>query len=178
MSSFRVRLRLPSKQETLTLPPPVTIRALLEGVQSFVGGDIDRIGLKFGYPPKEVNLGDSASWDEDVSTIGLKNGETLIVTTSGEPKEPTAEQPGESKVESTPAQLLTSPPVQPKRDYAATQNMLTPGIDPTQENPSQAKRGRSSAEDEPPEIPVEGGSVVLRIMADDNSCMYIHLFFA
>ena len=79
MSSFRVRLRLPSKQETLTLPPPVTIRNLLEAIQSFVGGEQSQISLRFGYPPKQVELGSEEEWDKDVGTIGIKNGETLIV---------------------------------------------------------------------------------------------------
>jgi hypothetical protein len=36
---------------------------------------------------------------------------------------------------------------------------------------SPPKRG-PSVQDEPPEISVEGGTIVLRIMEDDNSCMY------
>jgi len=171
MSSFRVRLRLPSKQETLTLSPPVSIRALLEGVQSNVGGDISQIGLKLGYPPKQVDLGASSKWDEDVSTIGIKNGETLIVTTS-EPSEETEPELPESKPVATAA--AASGPV--KRNFTTFQDTISKESSenvPMQRNtPSPPKRGRPSAQDEPPEIPVEGGSVVMRIMADDNSCMY------
>ena len=145
--SLRVRLRLPSKQETLTLPTPATIRSLLEGIQGFVGGELDEIGIKHGYPPKQVDL-NREPWDMDVSTLGIKNGETLIVS-----------------AESTVAEKPAAAP--PERTFTPSQGSFTRSIPPA------SPRVRPS---EPPEIPVEGGSVVLRIMADDNSCMYILLY--
>ena len=172
MSSLRIRLRLPSKQETLTLPTPVTIRALLEGIQSFIGGDLDRIEIRFGYPPKQANLSNTAEWDKDVSTIGIKNGETLIVTTSLEqPKETGHDMPSSHPVDPAPSI------VPPKRDFAAFQDTSTKVSDTLSsqtEVPLSKKRVGPSAQDEPPEIPVDAGTVVLRIMADDNSCMYVH----
>lgn len=144
--SLRVRLRLPSKQETLTLPTPVTVRTLLEGIQEFVGGELDQIGIKLGYPPKQVDL-NPEQWDMDVSALGIKNGESLIVS-----------------AESTVAEKPAAP--SPERTFTPSQDTFTKSIPPA------SSRVRPS---EPPEIPVEGGSVVLRIMADDNSCMYILL---
>lgn len=41
---------------------------------------------------------------------------------------------------------------------------------------SPVKRSKGpSVQDEPPEVEIEGGTVVLRIMEDDNSCMYFSL---
>jgi ubiquitin thioesterase OTU1 len=148
---FRLRLRLPSsKQETLSLSSPVTIRTLLDGIQPFLQVDITQIGLKVGYPPKPLDLGAADTWGRDVNDIGIKSGETLVVTI-----EETVEEP-----------------VIPAQPAVSAKRQLTPT-----KSASPSKRGRGSVEEEPPEIPVEGGSVILRVMEDDNSCMFNALIY-
>lgn len=178
---FRLRLRLPSsKQETLTLPQPVTIKSLLEGIQPFVNVDITQIELRVAYPPKGLELGDPSEWDRNVKEIGINNGEGLVVRVNGEstatPSTTTPAPPATSAVSSNPPSVPNATPPAP----VAQPSVATPPnpfVMPRAERPqspakraSPVKRGLS-VQEEPPEIPLDGGTVVLRIMEDDNSCM-------
>jgi ubiquitin thioesterase OTU1 len=166
--SFRVRLRLPSsKQETLTLSQPATVRSLLEGIQPFVNVDPSQIELRFVYPSKLVDLGPASEWDRDVKSVGINNGEGLVVSV--------AQNKGTTVTQSDPP---VPPPVSRPIEHIAPPQTASPLIQNVVERPRSSERmtrssRRQKIEDEPPEIAVEGGSVILRIMADDNSCMYL-----
>lgn len=171
---FRLRLRLPSsKQETLSLTRPITIRTLLEAIKPFVDVELSQISLKQTYPPKPINLGSPEEWDRDVSEIGISNGDGLVVSISengisNEKKD----IPPPSDVKPVKTEKAVKPIVAPFQNpfgglLGAEKRPLTPT---RAESPTPAKRSR--VDEEPPEIPVEGGTVVLRIMEDDNSCMY------
>lgn len=174
---FRVRLRLPSsKQETLSLARPVTIRALLQGIQPFVDADLTHIGLRFVYPPKQIDLGSTAEWDRNVKEIGINNGEGLVVrVTTGEKSTEADSQPSAPIDTSATQEPISVQPVKPK--FTTFQNLFVESKEEGHVSPakskSPARRDRGpSVQEEPPEIPVEGGSVVLRVMEDDNSCLY------
>jgi len=179
---FRVRLRLPSsKQETLTLPRPVTIQSLLEGIQPFVDVDMTQIGLRLAYPPKAIELGDPSKWGRNVKEIGINNGEGLVVRINSESTGTNPTPPSSSLTDSlkSPSVPDSAPPppavvVQPPVSTAPNAFVMPRAERPQSPSKSAtpAKRGPSVPE-EPPEIPLEGGTVVLRIMEDDNSCMYI-----
>jgi hypothetical protein len=168
---FRVRLRLPSsKQETLSLPYPVTIRTLLEAIRPFVEVDTTQIGLKIAYPPKQLDLGSPEEWDREVKQVGISSGEALVVTIEeNKPSTPT------KQTDVAIPQSVLSQPVptkMPRFDTLFSESMDERPLKQARRN-SPLKRDRgSSVQEEPPEIPVEGGTVVLRIMADDNSCLY------
>jgi hypothetical protein len=176
---FRVRLRLPSsKQETLTLPRPVTIRSLLEGIQPFVNVDVTQIELRVAYPPKSLELGEPSQWDRNVQEIGIKNGEGLVVRVNEESTriQPTAPASISTITSKSPAVLDAAPPSSVVEPSIATppNPFVMPRAERTQspaKPASPAKRG-PSVQEEPPEIPLEGGTIVLRVMEDDNSCMY------
>jgi ubiquitin thioesterase OTU1 len=171
MSTFRVRLRLPSsKQETLSLPSPVTIQALLEGIQPFVDVDMNQIRLRLAYPPKAIDVGSPTEWHRNVKEIGINNGEGLVVRIGGEAtsaESTSADIP--TQHEPPPPEPVQPVPVQQKPSFPNTFSVTQPVAPVKPASP--VKRG-PSVQDEPPEISVEGGTVVLRIMADDNSCMY------
>lgn len=173
-TSFRARLRLPSsKQAMLTLPQPVTIRALLEGIQPFVGVDLTQIGLRLAYPPKVIELGRPDEWKRTVDEVGINNGEGLVVTIVNETSNtqhvstssPTTPQP----VPSEPA------PVHPPSPPQTSMEQMNRSVTPDRRDLSAKRYEAASIQEEPPEIPVEGGFVVPRIMEDDNSCMYFVL---
>lgn len=172
--SFRVRLRLPSsKQETLALSQPVTIRSLLEGIQPFVDVDPSKIELRLVYPPKQLDLGPPSQWDRDVKSVGINNGEGLVVSVGT----------GNDETSLAPSSSRLSPPPSKPADPTPAKAVQTPHLETVVERPRvsekvmlQSSRARQvRLDDEPPEIDVEGGSVILRIMADDNSCLYIDL---
>ena len=169
MSTFRVRLRLPSsKQEILSLPSPVTIRALLEGIQPFVDVDMNQIRLRFAYPPKAIDVGSPTEWHRNVKEIGINNGEGLVVRIGGETTSSTSgDEP--TQPEPPPPEPAQPVPVQPKVSFP---NTLSVGQPVTPVKPASPMKRGPSVQDEPPEISVEGGTIVLRIMEDDNSCMY------
>lgn len=189
---FRVRVRLPtSKQETLTLQRPVTIKSLLEGIQPFVNVELNQIGIKIAYPSKVVELGGPESWDREVKDVGINSGESLVITIQENDTSTTAAttQPSTSFAAtdlsggrvSTPVQkpstAMEEPiSVQPVKLRTTTFDSMTAEKRPSNLSPSNtsspAKRSKGpSVQDEPPEVEIEGGTIVLRIMEDDNSCM-------
>jgi len=140
---FRVRLRLPSAQETLVLEKP-TIRSLLEAIQPFVNvKNLTGISARFVYPPKSVDFGSPTEWDNGLDSIGIKNGETLIIAM-------TQEQP-----------RLPQGPLAPAAVEAPQEVWRAPLAGPSRAKTPEAEQ-----------VPVGGGTVVLRVMADDNSCLY------
>jgi ubiquitin thioesterase OTU1 len=141
---FRVRLRLPSSQETLTLENP-SIRTLLEAIRPFVEVDLSEIAVRFVYPPKPIDFGTPAEWDRSLATVGIKNGETLIVTT-------------EKKLSTSSTEAAKVP----------VQMDVPPQQVPSAPSPQHSREESPEGE----QVPVDGGSVVLRVMADDNSCLY------
>jgi ubiquitin thioesterase OTU1 len=164
--SFRLRLRLPSsKQETLTLPSPVTIRALLDSIAPLLNTDPQQIELRTTYPPKSIDLGPEDTWTRDIRTVGIQNGEGLIVSlrapTTAPEEEAQTVVPAKEEEPVRPSEL-----VKPSVPVAQTSR----GV-PAQRALRSSPLARVS-KDEPPEIQVEGGTVILRIMEDDNSCMF------
>jgi hypothetical protein len=165
--SFRLRLRLPSsKQETLTLPSPVTIRTLLNTIAPLLNTDPHQIELRTIYPPKSIDLGSEDAWTRDIRDVGIQNGEGLIVSlrtpTSAEEEETPTVVPAKKEEEAA----KPSEAVKPSVPVAQTNRAI-----PVQKSLRSSPLARVN-KDEPPEIEVEGGTVILRIMEDDNSCMF------
>ena len=200
--SFRVRLRLPSsKQETLTLQPPVTIRTLLDAIAAFLDNAApETIELRLSYPPKMVDIGGPGEWERDVRDVGINNGEGLIVKVreGGATDAATATTTATSSLVPDGALASNAAPLASRGGHPATApapvNVPPRGASPSKpaaamgqtnstadRSPlgvnSSARRGSPLKTDEPPEIEVEGGSVVLRIMEDDNSCMFNALIY-
>src|SRR5579859_3239172 len=196
---FRARVRLPSsKQETLVLTRPVTIRGLLTSIHSLIEDvEISQIGLKIAYPSKAVDLGSPETWDRDITDIGIKNGQVLMVTiseeTNTETPQPNASVSARSlsglvqSPTSTPVQTPSAPmpepisvqPLKPRRpsfpeSFGAkpTAEKRPSNMSPTTSSPTKRMKG-VSVQDELPEVEIEGGTIVLRVMEDDNSCMYL-----
>jgi hypothetical protein len=196
MAPFRVRLRLPSsKQETLVLARPVTIKSLLDGIQPFVNVEVTQIGIKIAYPSKNVELGAPETWDREVKDVGINNGEGLVITILDNTSTPAGGTASPVTKTMTPVAQRPSTPmeepisVQPVKPRIATfdnsfgnTSATTSAAAAAEKRPSNlspvktgspAKRNKGpSVQDEPPEIEIEGGTIVLRIMEDDNSCMY------
>jgi hypothetical protein len=123
-------------------------------------------------------LGNPSEWDRNVKEIGINNGEGLVVrinadsSTETEPTAPASPSPVSSKSPPVANPVPPAPVVEP-----SMATPVNPFVMPRAERPqspakraSPAKRG-PSVQEEPPEIPLEGGTIVLRVMEDDNSCM-------
>ncbi|KAJ5118545.1 hypothetical protein N7448_010253 [Penicillium atrosanguineum] len=141
---MRMRVRGPSGQSTVTLDESASISDLQEQIAEKTG--LASFDVKYGYPDlKPLDL-DRFQPDQKVSDTGVNlNGEQLIVAAreSAAPlNEPAFSQPG-------------SGPYQPS-PY-----------------PSMSKSTEKTSDD-PPEIasPEHAGTFVLRVMPDDNSCLF------
>ncbi|KAJ5766442.1 uncharacterized protein N7511_004058 [Penicillium nucicola] len=98
--------------------------------------------VKYGYPLQPLELG-SFQPDQTISETGVKlNGESLIVA----------------------SKEATKPPSEPTREAPATLSQPS----------TSSQRPETNNVDDPPEIasPEHAGTFVLRVMPDDNSCLF------
>ncbi|KAK5685836.1 ubiquitin-specific protease otu1 [Elasticomyces elasticus] len=160
---MRLRIRGPQGVTTLTLPSNATWRDLKHSISTSTSTpDFD---LKYGYPPKPFNTESIA--DAVLLTdlpINLE-GEQLIVmprnlqTQLSNPMSGT--HPPPQAVKGLPSQKDISPPQHKSGDFPAQPLSLT-------------RKKAGDVESDPPDIPVPllDGVMVLRVMPDDNSCLF------
>ncbi|KAJ5110756.1 hypothetical protein N7532_001291 [Penicillium argentinense] len=141
---MRFRVRGPSGQSTVTLDESATVHDLRQQIAEKTS--LTSYDVKYNYPDlKPLNL-DHFQADQQLSELGVNlNGEQLIVAR----RESAAPQ---NKSICVPASSTSQQPVSP------------PTISKKPENPA----------DDPPEIasPDHAGTFVLRVMPDDNSCLF------
>ncbi|KAF2239466.1 zinc finger protein [Viridothelium virens] len=149
---MRIRARGPSGVSTITLEPSQTVRDLKTAIQEATA--VPDFDLKCGYPPRSLDITEVDAGTK-LSDIGIKlDGEQLIVM----PREI------QSKLEN---------PVK-TRDHVSFQETSDPH--PARQTPNllPLQRKQTDVESDPPELPLASrdGTLVLRVMPDDNSCMF------
>ncbi|WEW60387.1 ubiquitin-specific protease otu1 [Emydomyces testavorans] len=149
---MRIRIRGPSGQSTISLQATATIDDLLNQIKEKTS--LPAFDIKFGYPPQPLAL-DQFSPQTKVTDIDVDlNGEQLIV------------------IQKEDAAAHATPPASSSQStQTRTQSSYPPEAQPKLPSPN---RKDTSAETEPPEIPCpeHNGTIVLRIMPDDNSCLF------
>ncbi|KAL2862918.1 ubiquitin-specific protease OTU1 [Aspergillus lucknowensis] len=143
MSEIRLRIRGPSGLSTASLPDDATVRDLRAQIVEKTG--LATYDVKYGYPVKSLLL-DEFEQHQNLAEVGVKlNGEVLIIT----PRE------GATAV----------PPAAGNEDPASNGSPPSPKL-------SLSRNQKLS--DDPPEVasPEHGGTFVLRVMPDDNSCLF------
>ncbi|KAL9092381.1 MAG: hypothetical protein Q9159_000889 [Coniocarpon cinnabarinum] len=157
--AMRFRLRHPGGQATINLPESATIANLRQEIVK--ASDIQQYELKIGYPPQPLDL-DAHDSGISISEAGYKlNGEQLIVArrqTDDHPEHPSAQK------ESMPAQSLTR----------ASQPLTSPSTSPMVVDDTSVAEAIAREPLDTPEIslPARDGALVLRVMPDDNSCLF------
>lgn len=144
---MRVRIRGPSGQSTASLDDGATVQELYEQITQKT--QLSAFDIKYGYPPKPLDLS-QLDTGSPVAEAGVNlNGEQLIITR----QEGSASQPKETTTTTT----TTSPQQQQQ------QQQQPPG-----------GKNNAAGDNDPPEIasPDHSGTIVLRIMPDDNSCLF------
>ncbi|KAL9094841.1 MAG: hypothetical protein Q9165_002790 [Trypethelium subeluteriae] len=149
---MRVRVRGPSGVSTITLDPSRTFEDLKIAIQEAT--TVPDFDLKCGYPPRSLDVTEIDAGTK-LSDIGIKlDGEQLIVM----PREI------QSKLEN---------PIK-TRDHVPFEGAS--GSHPSQPTPNllPLQRKQTDVESDPPELPLAShdGTLVLRVMPDDNSCMF------
>jgi ubiquitin thioesterase OTU1 len=149
---------------TISIDALATWQELLSQIseKTAVSGDFD---LKMGYPPQPINV-EEIDGTTHLTDLPYKlNGEQLIVV----PREVNSKlsnpmsgsKPRPEAVKSLPPQELTSPPQHKPGDFPDQPLGLT-------------RKAKGDVESDPPEVPVPmlEGVMILRVMPDDNSCMF------
>lgn len=192
---MRIRIRGPAGQSVITIPESATIGDLK--LQISEKTSLPRFDAKYGYPPKPLVL-DEHGASMKLSDLGTKlDGEQLIVSQKDtgtarrgpnnlpkrdgsynsqqvvSPTEPASA--GANKQLGNPntssgfsfAGVGTAPPPQ---KHISSQNRNSQASAPL----SLTRRQNPSLEADPPEVPLasHNGTLVLRIMPDDNSCLF------
>ncbi|KAK9449946.1 uncharacterized protein V1518DRAFT_415131 [Limtongia smithiae] len=151
---MRLKLRLPSSaSEVVTLADNADVADLVAQVYTY--DDVlalESIVIKGGFPPKQIDLTDSSKL---LSALGVHSGDQLIIA-------PTHGAAASKSMPSPPSQT----PAAPARDAVAANTS-------ERMNSFTRQRPASTHETGPPSVSCGNGSmVVLRVMEDDNSCLF------
>ncbi|KAJ5772061.1 hypothetical protein N7520_002590 [Penicillium odoratum] len=142
---MRMRVRGPSGQSAVSLDESATVHDLRTQIAESTG--LVSFEVKYGYPNlKPLDL-DQFQSDQKITDLGVNlNGEQLIVAHREEAARP------------------SDPP---------SLKQPSPAIPHSSQRLSSSQYPRSTADD-PPEIasPEHAGTFVLRVMPDDNSCLF------
>ena len=162
-SSTQVRVRGPEGVVTLTLGSEASWSDLTKMISEKTG--VPDFDLRYGYPPQPFNT-ESISAEMKLSDLPQNlNGQQLIVMPRNmqdklsNPMDDTKRAP--ETVKALPPRELISPPEHEYGDFPDQALNLT-------------RKKRHDVETDPPEVPVPEmeGVLILRVMPDDNSCMF------
>lgn len=163
--AMRLRVRGPQGVATVTIDESATWADLKHEISEKTS--VPDFDVKYGYPPQALNT-ESIDGGMKLSDLPVKlDGEQLIImphNIQAELSNPLSkDKPAPEAVKPLPPQDLTSPPQHQLGDFPDQQLAL-----------GRAKKKAGDVESDPPEIPVPmlEGVMVLRVMPDDNSCMF------
>ena len=169
---MRLRIRGPSGQSTVTLDDTATVETLRKTIEAQTA--LTHFDIKYGYPPRPLDLSDIPA-DHRLATLSIRlNGEQLIIS----PATSQAKQ-STTKETTTPQKAPVSVPTAgPSRQPVASKPSAGLGkAQPSSKSsvpPLSLARKDPFEMTDPPEIdiPELGGTLVLRVMPDDNSCLF------
>ena len=157
---MRFRVRGPNGQAAVTLPDDASIEDLRTKIAEVTA--VPSFDVKYGYPPQPLDL-EAAAPSALVSQLGISlNGETLIISSKASEAARKAQPP---PTERRPPADTNAP--HPKRTFAAKSAGAAPPSSPL-------ALKRKPPPNDPPELPMpaHAATLVLRIMPDDNSCLF------
>ncbi|PQE28060.1 OTU-like cysteine protease protein [Rutstroemia sp. NJR-2017a WRK4] len=159
---MRLRLRGPEGTSTITLPDDAQVHDLITAIVSQTS--IPSFDVKYGYPPQPLHLSESDP-SLPLSQLGVKlNNEQLTVSAKDSPA-PT--RPSVPVDEASKRQEGKSKAGEPTYSFA--------GIGGESKKPAgPVSLKRKGMEGDVPEValPDRGATLVLRVMPDDNSCLF------
>ena len=162
---MRVRVRGPNGQSALTLSDDASISDLKGKLVEATS--IAEFEVKYGYPPKPLELGTLPPTTK-LSQLEVKlNGEQLIVSAKAAPPAQDGPPKAAPSSGSSEARAGTSTGESANRTFPSRPADAAPPAAPL------SLQRKASAND-PPEIPMPAhdSTLVLRIMPDDNSCLF------
>ena len=183
---MRVRIRGPGGQATISLSETATVGDLYSQIVEHTS--VASFDVKYGYPPKPLVL-DAFEKSKQLAEIHLKlDGEQLIISEKTEPIDkhaaPTTERPESEGAHSRPSPTSgtsTSSATTAASSFAfGNVGTKPPSLSQQPEKPEPVIGKPSSPSHETPEIPmpIHASTMVLRVMPDDNSCLFRAFNFA
>ena len=191
MGRMRVRVRGPSGQSVVNFDPTATISELLDEISSKTAIARSNLTIKYGYPPKVLQLS-SLSEDSLVADLDVRlDGEQLTVsgndTSSGQ--ETMETQPTQPTITNFTSQVAKDSQYSNQGSHGEEAGSFSfgnfgsapstaPPVSTNQgakkDGPLGLQRKKNNVTDDPPEIimPEHQATMVLRIMPDDNSCLF------
>ena len=182
---MRVRIRGPGGQATISLAETATVGDLCSQIAQQTS--IASFDVKYSYPPKPLLL-DAFEQSKELAEIGLKlDGEQLIISEKTGPIN-THTAPTTEGSKSQGAHSQSSPPngtstssTTPAASSFAFGNVGAKPPPPSQRSDKPVPlTSKPSPPHEAPEIPMptHASTMVLRVMPDDNSCLFRAFNFA
>ena len=162
-NTIRLRVRGPEGVIPITTESTASWSSLLHEISEKTG--VPDFDTKYGYPPQSLNT-ESIDGATHISDLPVKlDGEQLII------------MPRNLQNQLSRPMSNTHPPPQaagllPPQNTSAPAHQ--PGDFPDQPLNLTRKQQYGDVESDPPEVPVPAldGALVLRVMPDDNSCMF------
>ncbi|MCJ1398747.1 ubiquitin-specific protease otu1 [Xylographa trunciseda] len=154
---MRIRVRGPDGQTVITLPNDASVADLQKQISEATS--IKDYDIKYGYPPQPLLL-EEYSESSQITDIGIDlNGEQLIVS---EKAGPAAIATSDSKVQ--------APVPRTKDTKAASSSSIRDTMAP--QAPLSLTRKPPPTDAPELALPTHAGTLILRIMPDDNSCLF------
>lgn len=188
IKGMRIRIRGPEGQSVITIPESATVGELQHQISEKTS--LSHFDAKYGYPPRPLMLAEHEQ-SMKLSDLGVRlEGEQLIISRQEirttrvapenltEKKDPSSSPKNASKVDN--ATGATTRDVRPS-DVSTGFSFAGVGTAPplpSQKHPSApmslTRRQNTSVETDPPELPMPShdSTLLLRIMPDDNSCLF------
>ncbi|KAI9843092.1 MAG: ubiquitin-specific protease otu1 [Sclerophora amabilis] len=171
---MRIRLRGPSGSSVVTLVESDTVGHLQDLIKDKTL--IQDFDVKIGYPPQPVRF-DQYPRSTKLSELELSlDNEQLLITASEAlgSKDGSANNPKSATSQFSNSSQPAGPQSPPAQSSGATSVSSNPSSARPSAPLSLTRKGNTAVESDPPEIPIadHGATLVLRIMPDDNSCMF------
>lgn len=171
---MRLRIRGPAGQATVSLLETATIGDLQSQITEKTS--IEDFDLKYGYPPKPLLLQNYES-SRKLSEIGIRlHDEQLIVsgrTTDLNKQAPSAETNSKSAKQSVDASHSNGAPAPSSFSFADVGTAPPTPADQIIKPLSLSRKSTSQNMDAPElPLPTHSSTLILRIMPDDNSCLF------
>src|SRR5579859_3353595 len=168
VTQIGIKIAYPSK--VIDLGPPETWNRQVNEVGINSGESLAITILENGTANTTTTTTTQGNTSTAMTGTSVDGTATPVLKPSTPMQEPISVQPVKPRIVATLDNKFGTTTTAP----AAPAEKRPSNLSPARKTGSPAKRSKGpSVQDEPPEVEIEGGTIVLRIMEDDNSCMYL-----
>ncbi|KAI9604157.1 hypothetical protein H4Q26_003769 [Puccinia striiformis f. sp. tritici PST-130] len=169
---LNLRIRGPEGSSTIKISPQATIGELYDQISKQTNLSRATLQVRVGYPnPQTISPSDTTA---RIESIGIKSGEVLQASISQGPPShegsPAPSTPGQSTPLSKPARVVNDVGRAPAKSSLSS---LARVQDQSSASPSASKiDNQDNMDSVSASVALEAGHLVLRVVPDDNSCLF------